>query len=300
MGIKAEACCNCAVKELNVSRVFFNHVTFRMRTKRERRDIYSVFSPVVSRMSCFGKARPLCNVHAPFRTADGTCNNLHHPNYGSANSPFVRLKGAEQDYADGISAPRVAKSGRKLPNPRLVSSTIFVDRDTPSPNLNHLNMAWGQWLDHDTTLGGQPRIECRGRCGPNQGECVGIQVPYDDLHFPSIGVFCMPLKRDIPSVPDMCGQMKPREQMNTLTSFIDGSQVYGPNLRIQREGRKMNPDVGLVKDRENPAGPGLLMLMPAVQMPNDTCRSPDLFNMPCFRSGDARTNENQGNDDSHA
>ena len=41
----------------------------------------------------------LCDRKAKYRTFDGTCNNLKHPNWGSAFTPLVRFMAP--DYADG-------------------------------------------------------------------------------------------------------------------------------------------------------------------------------------------------------
>lgn len=40
-----------------------------------------------------------CDANAPFRTADGTCNNLDDPVMGASFTPFRRY--AVPDYADG-------------------------------------------------------------------------------------------------------------------------------------------------------------------------------------------------------
>ena len=81
-------------------------------------------------------------------------------------------------------------------------------------------------------------------------------------------------------------------QVNTLPAYIDSSQIYGGSEEIQQRERDLNPDVGRLLERPHPAGPGLRGLLPV--MTNGTCRSPNPFIFPCFRSGDERTNENQG------
>jgi len=40
-----------------------------------------------------------CNQNAIYRTADGTCNNLKNPLWGSSETPYIRL--AEAAYNDG-------------------------------------------------------------------------------------------------------------------------------------------------------------------------------------------------------
>ena len=278
---------------ISVYRVTF-FSSYRFRTAEQKRSFYGMSSFHISQFSCFGKARPLCKEHARFRTADGTCNNLHRPLLGSTNTPFIRLRGAQQNYADGISSPRVSVTGHKLPNARLVSFTMFTEEDVPSKKLSHMSMTWGQYVDHDTTLGAQPNIMCRGRCGDHDGECVGIKIPRHDPHFPYINVHCIELKRDVPSVPSRCHQLKPREQVNTLTSFIDASHIYGPSMRVQRMERDYRNDLGLMMERPHPTSDLLKGMLPV--MPNGTCRTPSPYYMPCFRSGDGRTNENQGNE----
>ncbi len=45
---------------------------------------------------------PFCNPATRYRTINGSCNNLNHPNYGMARTPYQRL--AHPKYAGGISA----------------------------------------------------------------------------------------------------------------------------------------------------------------------------------------------------
>lgn len=46
---------------------------------------------------CFPK--PKCDPNAPFRTIDGSCNNLNFPVWGQANTANTRI--IDADYSDG-------------------------------------------------------------------------------------------------------------------------------------------------------------------------------------------------------
>lgn len=39
----------------------------------------------------------VCNPNSKYRTFNGSCNNLKMPSWGSTNTPFLRLLGAEYD-----------------------------------------------------------------------------------------------------------------------------------------------------------------------------------------------------------
>jgi peroxidase len=60
-----------------------------------------------------------------YRRVDGLCNNLVHPTWGAANTPFQRLIGPL--YSDSISSPRLSVTGHDLPLARVVSRTIHPD-----------------------------------------------------------------------------------------------------------------------------------------------------------------------------
>ena len=59
-----------------------------------------------------------CDAYNPYRAADGSCNNLEMPLWGSANSAFQRT--LLPQYSDGVWRPKVAKTGTALPSARLV------------------------------------------------------------------------------------------------------------------------------------------------------------------------------------
>ena len=63
-----------------------------------------------------------------YRSADGSCNNMKHPEWGASLTPFLRF--LPPDYSDGVQAFRKARSGQELPNPRLISTTVHQVEDS--------------------------------------------------------------------------------------------------------------------------------------------------------------------------
>lgn len=55
------------------------------------------------------------------------------------------------DYADGISAPRVASNNETLPSARLVSISCHRPSYTNDRNFTVMLAVFGQFLDHDIT-----------------------------------------------------------------------------------------------------------------------------------------------------
>lgn len=85
-------------------------------------------------------APPLGCAKSPYRTLDGSCNNLQNPGWGSANNRYNRLLSAK--YGDGISSPTTSITGQDLPNSRVVSLVVFGEEDVPDPQFTIANMQW--------------------------------------------------------------------------------------------------------------------------------------------------------------
>ncbi|KAL1424571.1 hypothetical protein MTO96_020039 [Rhipicephalus appendiculatus] len=96
------------------------------------------------------RRRLRCHADLPFRQPDGICNNLEHPEWGSAGVCERRILSPE--YGDGVSSPRKARSGRPLPSSRLISllvhdgSGLFRE---PDERVSQLSIGFGQFLGHD-------------------------------------------------------------------------------------------------------------------------------------------------------
>ena len=232
-----------------------------------------------------------CNPNAPFRTIDGSCNNLRNPSYGAANTTFNRLLHA--DYGNCISTLRRARNGRKLPNARDVSRFAHgsnMDRTNPNSTiLTHMAMVFAQFMDHDLTLAQGQGINCEP---PTRNpECINIRIPIGDAIFRNREVDFIELERDAPSKSTSFCKLAPREHTNTLTAYIDASNVYGSTEEVADSVRAPN---GLLRVMEHPDGKRFMDLLPArTETPETFCPSLDP-NRPCFLAGESRNNENQG------
>lgn len=232
---------------------------------------------------------------AEYRTFDGTCNNLCNITNGAAGIPFSRIPGLDPPtaFAPGFK-PRIdsAVSGKLLSLARTISTAVFASSDAnvnnTAPNFTHVTMTWGQFLDHDLTLTQLvPDIECGVQekpCEEIEG-CTNIPIPAAVPLVNNQTVQCIPLRR--------ANQNAEGEQLNIITSHMDGSQVYGSDKETAEE----------LRDEEDPR---FLATMPYPVSEVDRrcgllpeaeeeafCRSPNPMDKPCFRAGDERVNENQ-------
>lgn len=147
------------------------------------------------------------------RSIDGSGNNAAHPDWGKAGTDFLRK--APAAYADGVSAP----AGADRPSARQVSNTVSDQGDddvTNSRGLSAMVYAWGQLIDHDLDL---------TRAGTT--EEFDVAVPAGDPSFDpdGTGTQVIPLARSAFDGAVPAG--KPRQQVNDITTWMDGSMVYG-------------------------------------------------------------------------
>nr|AAA16245.1 peroxidase-like protein [Euprymna scolopes] len=228
-----------------------------------------------------------CDADFPYRTADGSCNNLVLPYLGRSSTPFERYLPAV--YEDGLDLPRATGVlGGALPGARLIS-TNFHGFSTPADRddqLTHLTTLFGVFLNHDLqiypsmpTSGGdlEESIDCCN--SDNTAVCYPIDIPVNDTYFGVYGRTCMEFVRSLASPALTCG-LGPREQLNTATGYIDASQVYGSDIDRQLLLRAM--EGGLM--RTTPTDD--LDLMP--QDNSTFCRAAE-GNL-CFIGGDGRVN----------
>ncbi|KAJ6652215.1 hypothetical protein lerEdw1_012981 [Lerista edwardsae] len=150
---------------------------------------------------------------------------------------------------------------------------------------------WGQWIDHDMDL----TPESASRISSLLVTSVWVGGTME----------CMPFIRSSPACGSgesgfLLGQLRPREQLNSLTSFVDGSMIYGSTASLARKLRNVTQELGLLAVNQEFSDGGLPLLPFAKKKFPNPCavtRNSCLANasdVPCFIAGDSRSNEHLG------
>lgn len=245
-------------------------------------------------------------LHFDFRSIDGSCNNLRKPVWGTSLSPFRRL--LPPIYENGFSQPvgwnkNIKYNGHHLPSARLISTTVISTVEiTEDSRITHMVMQWGQWLDHDLdhalpSISSQTwdGVDCKKTC-EYAAPCFPIDVPEGDrrikdrrcIDFIRTSAVCGSDKTSV-----LFGQLKPREQINQITSFIDASQVYGFEEKVATDLRDFSNDSGLLRVGKTLAGQK--PQLPTTGLNSMDCRRKlEEDDHPCFVAGDIRANEQIG------
>jgi len=183
-----------------------------------------------------------CDVLAPFRAIDGCCNNINQRENGRAPRPFARS--LEAAYEDGKDVPRGGVNPSTLPNARSVSRAVHrPQQGEKSTNATLMLMQFGQFLDHDITLTPEPEAECCDEELREEEVCFNIDASTDRFFLDKKE--CLPFCRS-----DAICQPGPREQINLLTAFVDGSNIYGSDshtaeaLRTKTDGLLRTHELG--------------------------------------------------------
>jgi peroxidase len=145
-----------------------------------------------------------------FRTIDGSQNNPEDPSINQANTDFVRV--APANFADGFNAMQPGPNAREISN-IVVANNPDTHLEVDGVALSGMMYAWGQFVDHDLDL----------EKGGTNTDDISIPVPAGDA-LPADTV--IPLNR-VAIDPDTGGPGHPATAINTVTGWLDGSQVYG-------------------------------------------------------------------------
>ncbi|CAK5089137.1 unnamed protein product [Meloidogyne enterolobii] len=200
-------------------------------------------------------------VPGKYRSYSGHCNNVREPLWGAAYEPLRRLKPANS----GIEKPRQLSNSQgnpPLPSPRLISNKLLNGSTASTKNQKHscslLLAQWAQFIYEDIARIGTNRI------------------------FSSARGQCLPYARSM-AAPRLNCSLGPREQANLVSSFIDGSHIYGSNEDEISTLRTFSN--GLMKTNPQPSRQDLL----PPDLDNIVCQSTSSFR-PCFFSASRMTN----------
>ncbi len=201
-----------------------------------------------------------------YRSFSGMNNNRFHRAWGAAGVYFRRISPA--DYADEKSKP----AGPMRPNPRTISKTLLSQGDTSVPieyGQSSFLWAWSQFIDHDISL-----------TLPNfPEENFNINVPPSDqfIGSKSEGNQIIPLNRS-EYINHFSGI---RQQINRVSSFIDGSMIYGSDS-LRANALRLNDGTGRLRTSNDN-----LLPFNNYGFENSGGNGPELF-----LAGDIRANEN--------
>lgn len=234
-----------------------------------------------------------CNGFNKYRSIDGTCNNLLKPGWGGKNTALVRL--LPPTYRDGSSLIRISQSGRWLPSPRILHTTLFPKTVVPDPTLTLAVMQWGQIIAHDVSfLRGKTGVSnCCTRQGTllpldqlNPG-CLPIAVPTDDGFFAQFGRTCLEQKRAVTANDFNCNVL-PVQQVSSVTHFLDGSNIYGSDAESASPLRTFQG--GFLRGQFSPDR--RLFLPNVAGSPSASCNNVRSEQEACYLAGDRRVNQN--------
>jgi hypothetical protein len=150
------------------------------------------------------------------QSLDGSGNNKQHPDWGKAGTNYRRVAPAR--YADGRNEPVAGPNTRYLSNRVFndVNQNIFSERQ-----VSQWGFVWGQFLDHTFGL--------RDDAGTTANIAFNAADPLESFS-DTLGVVPFVRSKAAPGT----GVTGPRQQINTVSSYIDAWAVYGgTNTRLE-------------------------------------------------------------------
>jgi hypothetical protein len=192
------------------------------------------------------------------RTLDGSDNNVAHPTWGKAGTPYARI--AQPDYAFGKTAPNARYISNRIFND--LGQNIFSER-----GVSQWVWTWGQFLDHTFGL---------AQAGTQKQPIATSKTD--------------PLERfrnDLGTIAFTADRRAGGEQINTVDSYIDAWAVYGGDakrlawLKAPDGAHMLAPGGYLPKASDKPAPPHMDIDGRLQSHPQDA-----------VEAGDVRANEN--------
>jgi len=241
-------------------------------------------------------------VFQEFRDYTGQTNNLVHPNFGVHNGPIIRDSELEHD---GFFRPlRNQKSGREISNicSDLSRSNFNSASDSSDENefdpfsdesdVGLSNLAWlfGQFMDHEIVEQTASMEDNPGT--PVDETAICIAIPFDDPQFDATEPEeqCIMFNDNAENVATDGSGQPTLHNINIVTSYIDGSAVYGsesdriPHLRLHDGTGRMNTSTNAAGDINLPFN--------TIQIQNGGTPSNGIPRTDLFVTGEFRVNEN--------
>jgi len=149
---------------------------------------------------------------------NGRKNNQEKKSWGAANKKLTRMMDAVESRGLDLNV---------LPNPRQISNIISNQNKNTSnaKGLSDMFWLWGQFLDHDITL---------VHTDDSDDGSADIPVFGNDPVF-SEHIDSLPFNKSILTKNN-------RHALNSITSYIDGSNIYGSDNKTAKELRSLKGD----------------------------------------------------------
>lgn len=157
-----------------------------------------------------------------YRRMDGACNNVRHPEWGTAGTPLRRL--LPPVYSDGVSAQR---ESHHLPLPADIIAQLNSLQTQPHEDVTSFLGVWGHMVLRDVaSTVNSGSVYC---CKYQHAECSSVISANT----------CHSYMRSVPALSQEC-QFEHREQMNVATAFLDASDIYGTTRVTMKLLRTLN------------------------------------------------------------
>ncbi len=180
-----------------------------------------------------------------FPNADGSDVNPEHPDWGQAGTLLGRVANSTHD----ANASWMGLSD--LPNPREISNIVCAQPAVipDERGLSDFNWLWGQFITHEIDF----TLTQNGRVGENgTPEQANIDIDENDTVMGAPGGSQIRFFRSLyVDVVDDDGTVH-REHPNSITTWIDGSVIYGSSDSTTNWLRTF--EGGRMKVSENPYG----------------------------------------------